>query len=69
MAMFAFSGSILLMSMRTRHVMIYAYALEGVERLILSTPVSLNCTNLTSKLSLDKVLEITKTLKYFRFML
>jgi len=48
----------------------YAYALEkGTQGLIFATPIGLNTLDLAIKLSLNKLLEIMKALKNFRFML
>ena len=61
-----FSGAILLMCMGTRNKMLYAYApKKGIQGLIFTSPVCLYLQDLATKLSLDKVLKITKTREYF----
>jgi len=48
----------------------YAYASkEGMQGLILSSPICLDSTDLTAKLSFNKVLEVMKTLEDFRFVM
>jgi len=52
--------------MRTRNMMFYAYAFkEGVQRLILPTPISLDYTDLAIKLPFNKILKVMKILKNF----
>lgn len=69
-SMFAFSGTILLMCMRTRHKMRDANASkEGIKLLIFTTPVGLNDHNFPIEHAFYKILELMKLLKNFRFKL
>jgi hypothetical protein len=69
MAMLALDGAILLVSVWAGNMMGYTYAFEeGVQGLILPSPIGLNSTNFAIKLSFNKILKITKTLKNFRLM-
>jgi hypothetical protein len=54
--------------MRTGHVMSNANALEGVQSLIVPTPICLHSHYFSIKETFNKVLEIMKTLKNFRFV-
>jgi hypothetical protein len=66
-AMFALYGSILLMCMRTEHMMNNANIGEGVKLSVFASPIGLNDKNFAMKLSLNKDLKILKLLKHFRF--
>jgi hypothetical protein len=67
--MFAFSRAILLMSVRARDMVSNANASKkGVEGLIFTPPIRLNCQNFTIKLTFNKILKILKALKNFRLM-
>jgi hypothetical protein len=51
------------------NVMRYANTLEeGVKLMILSSPICLDCLDLSIKQSFNKILEITKALENFRLM-
>jgi hypothetical protein len=64
MAMLALDGAILLVSVWARNMMGYTYAFEeGVQGLILPSPIGLNNMNFAIKLSFNKILKIMKTLK------
>jgi hypothetical protein len=66
--MFAFSGPILLMGVRTRDVMGDANTLEeGCKLLVLLSPVCLNCKDLLIKQTFNKLLEFMKFMKHIRF--
>src|SRR4051812_14777118 len=63
-----FTLTVLLMRMGTRNKMGDSYTLEkGMELLILTTRVGLNCYDSPIKELLNKSLEITKFLKHFIF--
>jgi hypothetical protein len=67
--MFSLCRPILLMGMRARHVRSNANALEeGVQALILPTPICLHSHYFLIKETFNMVLEIMKTLKNFRFV-
>jgi hypothetical protein len=68
MAMLALDGAILLVSVWAGNMMGYTYAFEGVQGLILPSPIGLNNMNFAIKLSFNKILKIMKTLKNFRLM-
>ena len=63
MTMFAFSRSILLMSVWARNVMTYTnFMKEGIKFLIFTTPVGLHCYNFGIKAALNQLLEVEKDL-------
>jgi hypothetical protein len=67
--MLTFCRTILLVRVRARNMMIYAYAAEKrVQGLILSTPICLNSSDFSTKLSLNKILKVIETLKNFGFV-
>jgi hypothetical protein len=69
-SMFAFSSTILLMSMWTRYTMRNAKAIkERMEFFILPTPISLNMQDFAIKKTLNMFLKLSKDSKNFRLML
>jgi hypothetical protein len=67
--MLALSRPVLLMRMGTGNLVGYTYAFkEGVECLVLATPIRLNLLVFTIKLPFNKCLKISKALKNFRFV-
>jgi hypothetical protein len=66
MSVFALGSSILLVGMWARNIMVNTRTFrEGIKRLILPSPVGLYRFNLSFKLSLNKILKVTKALKKF----
>jgi hypothetical protein len=69
MAMFSLGGAILLVCMRTRHMVCDANTLkEGVQFLILTTPIGLHGDDLFVKKAFNMVLEVMETLKNIRLL-
>jgi hypothetical protein len=69
MAMFAFSGTILLMSMRTGDMMSDAYFLEeAMEFFIFTTPISLHCNDFPIEFALNELLKVKEHLINFRMI-
>jgi hypothetical protein len=69
MSVFTLSRAILLMRMRTRYKMGDTNFLEeGIEFLILASPVSLHSKNFLIKETLNMMLKIMKFLKHIRFL-
>jgi hypothetical protein len=63
-AMFTLSNTILLVSMRTRHLVGNANIMKKeIKFLILSTPIRLDRKNLAVKLSLNKALKLNEVFK------
>jgi hypothetical protein len=63
-ALFTLSNTILLVSMRTRHLVGNANIMKKeIKLLILSTPIRLDRKNLAVKLSLNKALELNEVFK------
>jgi hypothetical protein len=63
-AMFTLSNTILLVSMRTRHLVGNANIMKKeIKLLILSTPIRLDRKNLAVKLSLNKALKLNEVFK------
>jgi hypothetical protein len=64
MPMFAFSCPILLMCVRTAHMMGYANALKKrIKPLVFAAAVGLHSNNFLIKLALNKILKVMKFLK------
>jgi hypothetical protein len=67
-AMFPLGITILLMSMRTRHLLSNANVVkEGIKFFILSAPIRLNRKNLVIKLALNKALKLKEVFENLIF--
>jgi hypothetical protein len=67
--MFSFYEPILLMGIGTRNMMRDVGLLEGVELLVLTTPVGLDSENFLIKQTFNKILKFLEFLKHIRFVL
>lgn len=69
LSVFTFSNAILLMSMRARDVMRNTHILEErTEFLVLPTPICLHSDDFAIKETFNKLLELAKVMKNFRFL-